>query len=313
MCRSTPSGSLAGALALTWLLIGSLGGPARGETSSRPLETRLTCARGDQRVLVLAPPAHRPGARLDVVVYFHGLRGYYRGDKKEDALVATRLAEVVRARGDVMVIMPEALAGDADRLRANQRCVNQPGGFEALLNAALALVPAEVGQLGLIAHSGGGAMIGPSLAPEGGRFANKVTEVTLLDAGYNYRKSWETARDWLIRDTRPKVVRVFTTGDAEASYALRFFATRRGPRPSDFAKALTAAGRTLTLEELASFTLDGLRFEVLELARAEHAEAVVLRVGSAQAKGHYPVRDTGLPAATRSLGRGPEGWDLSKP
>lgn len=293
---------------LLWLVFAS--GSAQ---ALEPLETRLTCGRAEQRVFVLAPPSHRSGERLDVVVYYHGLRGYYRGDKKEDALVATRLAEVVRARGDVMVIMPEALAGDADRLRANQRCVNQPGGFGRLVDAALALVPAELGQVGLIAHSGGGSMIGPSLAPEGGRFADKVTEVTLLDAGYNYRKSWESARDWLLRDTRPKVVRVFTTGDAEAAHALRFFATRRGRHPSPFAKALTAAGRTLALEDLATFTLEGLRFEVLELARAEQGGEVLLRVGSAEAEGHYPVRDTGLPAATRHLGRGPAGWDLSRP
>lgn len=278
-----------------------------------PLETRLSCARGEQRVFVLAPPSHRPGARLDVVVYYHGLRGYYRGDKKEDALVATRLAEVVKARGDLMVILPEAIAGDADRLRANQRCVNQPGGFAALVDLALALVPADVGHIGLIAHSGGGAMIGPSLVPEGGRFADQVTELTLLDAGYNYRKSWESARDWLIRDTRPKVVRIFTTGDAEAAHAVRFFATTRGPRPSAFANALASAGRTITREELATFTLESLRFEVLELARADKGGDVILRVGSAEAKGHYPVRDTGLPAATRHLGRGPAGWDLSRP
>lgn len=278
-----------------------------------PLQTRLTCARGEQRVFVLAPPSPGPGKVIDVVVYYHGLRGYYRGDKKEDALVATRLAEVVKARGDVMVVMPEALPGDADRLRANQRCVNQPGGFAALIEAALALVPADVGHIGLIAHSGGGAMIGPSVAPEGGRFADKVTEVTLLDAGYNYPKSWESARDWLIRDTRPKVVRVFTTGDAEAAHAVRFFATTRGPRPSAFANALSSAGRVVTREELATFTLESLRFEVLELARADKGGEAILRFGSAEAKGHYPVRDTGLPAATRHLGRGPAGWDLSRP
>lgn len=278
-----------------------------------PLETRLTCARGEQRVFVLAPPSSGPGKVIDVVVYYHGLRGYYRGDKKEDALVATRIAEVVRARGDLLVIMPEALAGDADRLRANQRCVNQPGGFAALIEAALALSPAEVRHIGLIAHSGGGAMIGPSVAPEGGRFADEVTEVTLLDAGYDYRKSWESARDWLLRDARPKVVRVFTTGDAEASHAVRFFATTRGNRPSDFARALSSAGRTVTREELATFTIESLRFDVLELARADKGGDLILRFGSAQAKGHYPVRDTGLPAATRQLGRGPAGWDLSRP
>lgn len=279
--------------------------------SAAPLETRLTCAGAAQRVIVLPPSKAGP---VDLVVYYHGLRGYYRGDGKEDALVATKIAAAVAKRGDVMVVMPEAVAGDADRLRANQRCVNRPGGFEALVAAALSLVPgADVRQVGLVAHSGGGAMIGPSLALEGGAYGAKVTEVTLLDAGYNYRKSWEEALAWLVRDQRPKVVRVFTGGDAEAAHAVRFFATRRGAKPSPFAKQLEASGVVLTPEALARFSLDGLDFEVLELARAEHGGAVVLRVGSAVAKGHYPIRDRGLPAATRHLGRGPEGWDLSRP
>jgi len=281
-----------------------------GRASATVLQTKLICPRAEQRVFVLAPRVSGP---VDVVVYYHGLRGYFRGDKKEDALVATRLREVVEARGDVMVILPEALAGDADRLRANQRCVNRPSGFEALIDAALAVRPSEVRQIGLIAHSGGGAMIGPSVAPDGGRYGAKVTEVSLLDAGYNYRRSWETTRDWLVNDKRPKVIRVFTGGDAEAAHAVRFFATQRGTKPSPFANTLSSAGIALTHEDLARFSLDGLAYDVLELARGESGESVVMRVGSAQAKGHYPIRNTGLPAATRRFGGGPDGWDLSKP
>ncbi len=300
----------------------TLSAPVRAETPPSDASRRqlaLACPearKGPQRVFVLGRPT---GPAIDVVVYFHGLHGYFRGDPREDALVATAISKAVADRGDLIAILPEALPGDADRLRANQRCVNRPGGMQALVDAALATLDTRDGprrtvrRIAVIAHSGGGAMVGPALSPEGGRYAGLVTEVTLLDAGYNYRKSWEQARDWLIANPRDKVVRVLTGGDADAAHAVRFFATQTHNRPSPFAKLLTQAGLELTREELARMAIDSLQFEVLELTRGELDGQLMLRVGSAKAKGHYPIRDAGLPAATRSLGAGPAGWDLSAP
>ena len=160
-------------------------------------------------------------------------------------------------------------------------------------------------------------MIGASLAPEGGRYGAKVSELTLLDAGYAYRKSWEQARAWLLlRPTAKKVVRVLTGGDEDASYAVRYFARAGGPRKDPLGAALEASGTVLSVDALKAFDLGGLTFDVLELVTGERPDAgIVLRMGSAQARGkktHYPIRDGGLPAAVRETGN-PEQWRLDRP
>ncbi|MCC6624559.1 MAG: hypothetical protein IT385_25145 [Deltaproteobacteria bacterium] len=291
-----------------------------------PIRLELTLE--GQRVFVLAPARVALADEVDLFVYLHGLDGYYWRRGKDNALEATGLAPAVATLDrDLVVILPEARRGDADRSVALQRVLNRPGGAERLIDTALAALAGHTGRpaprvraIGLAAHSGGGGMIGPTLAPEGGRFGALVTDVTLMDAGYPYRRSWELCRDWLAAGPAGKTLRIFHGGDAGASFAVGFFSRDNpAPRPAGLrrytgvAPALAARALTLTPEQLGSFEVGDLDFELLELTRADHPDGRVhARFGSALAEGHWRIRDATLVPAARAVGRGPDAWRLAR-
>ncbi|MFT7580129.1 MAG: hypothetical protein ACI9MR_001796 [Myxococcota bacterium] len=275
------------------------------------------------------PPAEMAPVEVDVLVYYHGLWGYYSSRGFTNAIETTNLSEVVAGSDRPLVaILPEAKPGDADRNRAWQRVVTKAGGFERLVDSTLASLRAEHGlpelvvrDIAVAAHSGGGAMVGPSVAERGGRYHKHIREVTLLDAGYRYRRSVTQLKRWLLVGSGQRVLRILHGGSASAAYAVAYFS--RNNQPARFPKGLrhyrgiTAEARAeqlvLTAEALADFTLEGLSFDVLELTRGVHQTGATATWGSVQGKGHYAIRDAALGATARSAAEPGVSWPLIPP
>ena len=287
----------------------------------------------EQRVFVVVPPTMTgkstgtsASTAVDILVYYHGLHGYYRRAGKNNALTSVDLpAAIAAADRPVIAILPEAKRGDADRSRAWQRLVTKEGGFQRLIDQSLAHVQSTYGQAGLTprriaiaAHSGGGAMVGPSVAPRGGRYGALVDEVTLMDAGYPYKRAFNQLKTWLLDGDKPRTLRILHGGSAQAAYAVGLFSRdndqtprhrslRRYPgiRPDATARKLK-----LTAAELGAFKLDSLTFEVIELTRGADAAGVAVEWGAAESKGHYAIRDVSLGPAVLAVGTEAPRWSL---
>lgn len=264
-----------------------------------------------QRVYVVMP-SHPLGAEVDVFVYLHGLDGYYWKKGKDNALDATGLATAIQAtRRDVIAVLPEARKGDADTRVALLRVINKPGGLERVLDQALAEVARKTGRaaprvraIGIGAHSGGGGMIGPAIAGAG-RYANAIRDVSLMDAGYAYKTSFERLRAWLLVAPSGKTLRIFHGGDRDAAFAVKFFSREK------VTPFFQGALMTLSPETLGRVEVQGMPFDLLELTRAEHQPDMIhARFGAALGEGHWKIRDATLPAAATSIGDGPEAWHL---
>lgn len=277
-----------------------------------------------QRVFVLAPRSGLSAGPVDVLVYFHGLHGYYWREDYRNAIRATELAVAIgEAGGRLIAVLPEARKGDADRARAWQRVVAAKGGFSKLVESALAHTAKELGlagleprRIGVAAHSGGGAMIGRAVGERGGPASRLVTDVTLLDAGYAYSASWKALRDWLFTDPPGKNLRILWGGGDKAGYAVSFFSRKNSGKWCSLLKTYRGLERfaqkrgfSMTPEELPTlFELAGEPLQVVEVTRSRRDPSrLQVSIGALRGKGHYRLRDIGLEGCADSIGAGAAG------
>lgn len=186
----------------------------------------------DDSVGIVVPAGYRPGARLDVVVHFHGHRNHV-----ERVLEHFRLPAELRASGlNAVLIVPQ---GPRDAPDSGFGRLEEAGGLPALVNDVAALlakegiVPAaEAGAIVLTAHSGGYRAAAACVADPA--VAGRITDVLLLDATYG---GLERFADWCGGDAGRRLVSLYTEHLADENEALRRLlgdrgvpvATRAGP------------------------------------------------------------------------------------
>jgi hypothetical protein len=189
--------------------------------------------------IIVYPPAMIKGGKIDVFVFFHGMRATYgEGPSQgwEPIAVWTHLKEAV-AGTDRLGIAPQAphtwksktkKVDDPDKPGAKKDVVEWKEvtaqwhealgkeGFDGLINGVLTRLtkdlglttPLTAGTIHVAGHSAGGQGIVESIdrAGKAKTFADTVQDITLQDAGNG--DSWLKAIDWMIQGTPGKTVRV---------------------------------------------------------------------------------------------------------
>ena len=181
--------------------------------------------------LLVYPPAKiDPAKKVDIFVFFHGMRASYEEGTKTQAsqgsepiAIWTQLKEAVGASGR-LGIAPQAPAtwtfssDDAKWIptTAQWNEALEKVGFDGLINIALQRLsddlglktPLVAGDIHVAGHSAGGHGIIEATREKGGAktFGDQVLDLTLQDAGYGF--GWGQIMDWLIDGSPGKTVRV---------------------------------------------------------------------------------------------------------
>ena len=184
--------------------------------------------------LLVYPPAVLNPPKVNIFVFFHGMRATYEEGTKtqksqgsEPIALWSHLKEAV-AGTDRLGIAPQAPATWAiDKtgkhwMASNAQWNEALGkvGFDGLINIALSRLTTDLGlstplvpgEIHVAGHSAGGKGIieATSLAGGGKTFGDQIQDVTLQDAGYGF-SHWDHLMDWFLEGTPGKTVRVLVS------------------------------------------------------------------------------------------------------
>jgi hypothetical protein len=196
--------------------------PRKGHTDSLP-------------VMVYVPPKF-DGTKADVVLYFHGDAADYSAGKsnnydRENPAIGMKLAGLALGPNQI-VIAPQGnewTAGGKAIFNKSPWATLQPGDFESIVQTVFTnlkddlklTTPIARGAFSIAGHSGGGKALGQA-AQDLDSTGGGVKDVTLVDAGYggredakgkgdgSFAQSFQMVRDWLLKGSGDKVLRVIT-------------------------------------------------------------------------------------------------------
>lgn len=187
--------------------LGNLAGKATDYKASNPKYVYF--AAGRDLIVYLPPGGLQKGAKVDVMLFFHGDRGDYA--KEDEIDNRARGGDIAsHLRGDQIAICPQA------KTKASPEWADlAAGSYGHLVEQVLHNLtndlgfqskPLQPGAVGLAGHSHGGAAVGQAAQDLG------ATDVTLQDAGYSYyQESWNKLQEWLcLGKPAPKMLRVIS-------------------------------------------------------------------------------------------------------
>ena len=182
----------------------------------------------DSTVALFIPKGYKPGARTDLLLYFHG-----HSNSVRKSLDQYRLREQVCAAGkNVILVCPE---GPKDAGDSGGGKLEEPGGLQRLVAEVIDKLHAEgkipgkqVGRVCLAGHSGAYRVI--SFCVEVGGLDAQVSDVCLLDASYGRLDAFV---EWVARHPAGRLFSIFTEHLADENKDLM---TRLGERKVEFTR-----------------------------------------------------------------------------
>jgi hypothetical protein len=186
-------------------------------------------------VMVYVPPKF-DGKKADVVLYFHGDAADYSATKsdnydRENPAIGMKLAGMALGPNQI-VIAPQGnewTAGGTAIHNKSPWATLHAGDYERIVQTVFAnlqddlkfTAPIARGAVSIAGHSGGGKALGQA-AQDLDSTGGGVKDVTLVDAGYggredakgkgdgSFAKSFQMVREWLLKGSGDKVLRVIT-------------------------------------------------------------------------------------------------------